>query len=53
MLHDNINISGLMVHDQKFLEARLKKNSRDTNRVRSYDGGSSKGSLDIQDKLRF
>ena len=42
-----------MVHAQQVEEARVKKKSRDANRARSYDGGSSKGNLDIQDKPRF
>ena len=53
MLHDNMIISSLMVHDQKVEETRVKRKSRDANKARSYDGGSSKGTLDIQDKQRF
>ena len=34
-------------------ETRAKRKSRDAKRARSFDGGSSKGRLDIQDKTRF
>ena len=40
MVHDNINISCLMVHYQQVEEARVKKKSRNANRARSYDGVS-------------
>ncbi|TMX02592.1 hypothetical protein EJD97_020914 [Solanum chilense] len=53
MLHGNINISHLMVHAQQLEETRAKRRSKDTKRERSFDGGSSKGRLDIQDKPRF
>ena len=53
MLHDNINISCFMVHSQLVEEERVKRKSRDANRANSFDGGSSKGRLDIQDKHRF
>ncbi|XP_069150301.1 uncharacterized protein [Solanum lycopersicum] len=48
-----MNISHLMVHAQQVEEASVKKKSRDANRGRSYDSGSPKGRLDIQDKPRF
>ncbi|XP_069145457.1 uncharacterized protein [Solanum lycopersicum] len=53
MLHDNMNISRLMIHAQQEEETRVKRNSRDARRERSFDGGSSKGKIDIQDKRRF
>ena len=53
MLHDNMNISCLIVHDQQAKELRSKRKSRDAQRVRSFDGGASRGRLDIQDKPRF
>ena len=34
-------------------EARDKRKTRDAKRARSFDGGSSKGRLDIQDKRMF
>ena len=53
MLHDNMNIFHLMVHAQQVEETRVKRKSRDTKRARSFEGGSSKGRLDIQDYPRF
>ena len=53
MIHDNLNISHLIVHAKQVEEARVEKMSRDANRARSYDCGSSKGNLDIQDKPWF
>ena len=53
MLHDNMNICRLMVHARRVEEARAKRKSRDANISRSFNGGSSKNSLEIQDKPRF
>ena len=53
MLHDNMNISRLMVHGRKVKEARAKRKSRDAKRTRSYNGGFSRNRLEIQDKPRF
>ena len=53
LLHDNMNISHLMVHARRDEEARAKRKSRDAKRERSYDGGCSKNVLQIQDKPRF
>ena len=53
MLHDNINISHLMVHAKHMEEERSKRKSRDAKRARSFDGGSSMNRLEIQDKPRF
>ena len=53
MLHNNMNISHLMVHDQQVEEARAKRKSKKAKRERSLDGGVSKGRLNIQDKPRF
>ena len=53
MLHDNMNISRLMVYAIRVEEARLKRKSRDTKRARTFDGDSSKNRLEIQDKPRF
>ena len=46
MLHDNMNISHLMVHAKHVEEARAE-------RARSFDGGSSKNRVEIQDKPIF
>ena len=42
-----------MVHTQQMKETRVKRNSRDAKRARSFAGGSSKGKLDIKYKPRF
>ena len=48
-----MNISLLMVHDQQVEESRFKRKSQDDKRGGPFEGGSSKGRLDIQDKPRF
>ncbi|XP_069148214.1 uncharacterized protein [Solanum lycopersicum] len=53
MLNDNMSISRLMVHARRVDEARDKRKSRDGKREKSFDGGSSKNRLEIQDKPRF
>ena len=53
MLHDNMNISHLMVYARRVEEARAKRKSRDAKRERSYDGCSSKNKLEIKDKPRL
>ena len=39
MLHENMNISRLMVYARSVEEARAKQKSRDAKRARSFDGG--------------
>ena len=53
MLHDNMDISRLMVNSQQFEESRLNRKIRDARKTRSYEGGAFKGKLDIQDKSKF
>ncbi|XP_069146219.1 uncharacterized protein [Solanum lycopersicum] len=53
MLHDNMNISRLTVHAKHVEEAKSKRKSRDAKRERTFDRGSSKNRLEIQDKPRF
>ncbi|WP_353804798.1 hypothetical protein, partial [Acinetobacter baumannii] len=53
MLHVNMNISRLMVHAEQVEESRIRRKNREAKKERSYEGGSSKGRLDIQDKPRF
>ena len=43
MLHDNMNISHLMVHAQQVEYSRLKRKNTKAKRVKSYDGRSSRG----------
>ena len=42
-----------MVYAKRVEEARTKIKSRDSKRDRSFDGGSSKNSLEIQDNPKF
>ena len=53
MLHYKMNIFRLMVHVNHVEEARARRKSRYAKRARSFDGGSSKNRLEIQDKPRF
>ena len=53
LLHDNRNLSHHMVHDLQVAECRLRRKKREAKRVKSYNGGSSKGSLEIQGTPRF
>ena len=41
MLHENMNISCLMVHAQEMEEARFKRKIWHAKRARSFDGGST------------
>ena len=41
MLHDNMKIYRLLVHEIRVEKARSKPNSRDAKRPRSFDGGYS------------
>ena len=47
MIHDNMNISHLMVHSQQVEGTRVKRKSRDSHRERPFDSGSSRDMLDI------
>ena len=53
MLHENMNISHIIVHAQQVEESRLRRKNREDKRAKSFETGSSKGRLEIQDKLRF
>ena len=53
MLHENMNISPLMVYIRRVEDARAKQKSREAKRERSSDGGSSKNKLEIQDKTKI
>ena len=51
MLHDNINISRLVVHAKQVEESRLKRKNRYFKSVRPYEGGNSKGSWTFKTNL--
>ena len=53
MLHDNMNIYRLIVHAHYLEEAKDRRKSKDAKRARSFDGGSSKGRLEIKDNRWF
>ena len=53
MIHDNFNISLLMVHAEHVEEASARRKNNDAKRARSFDGGSSKNRLEIQDNPKF
>ena len=42
-----------MVHDRQMEETRDRRKNKDAKRARSFDGGFSKGKLEIQDKPKF
>ena len=48
-----MNIARLMVHAQQVEDARSNRNSRDAKRARSFDSGSLKNRVDIEDNPRF
>ena len=45
MIYHNMNIYCLMVHAQQVEERRVSMNSREAHWAKSFDDGSSKGSL--------
>ena len=53
ILHEHMNICSLMVHAQQVEQKRDKRKSSDAKNSTSFDGGSSKGRLDIKEKPRF
>nr|XP_010319985.1 uncharacterized protein LOC104647105 [Solanum lycopersicum] len=53
MLHENMNISRLMVNARRVEESRSKTTSRDAKRVISFDCGAINNMLEIQYKPRF
>ena len=53
MLHDNKNISHLMVYARTVEDAKDNRKSIDAKRDRSFVGGSSKNRIEIQDNPNF
>ena len=52
MLHDNMNISHLIIHDLQVEESRLRRKNREVKRDTSFEI-YLKGRLEIQDKPKF
>lgn len=52
MLHNNMDISCLMVYAQYVKENRLRRKSGEVKRTSSNDGCSSKGKFEIKDRKR-
>ena len=48
-----MGLSSFMVHAQHVLETRLERKNRMFKRAKSYEGGTYKGRVEIQDKPRF
>ena len=53
MVHENIDLSRLMVHAQQVEESHLRKMNREAKRAESFESYSSKSRLDVQDKSMF
>ena len=53
MIHNNINISNLIVHARRVKESRTKRKDRHSKRERVLEGGATKNRIEIQDKPKF
>ena len=53
MLHDNMDLSMLMVHAQQVEESHLRKKNKKSKKASSFESGSSKSRIDIKDKPKF
>ena len=53
VLHDNMKISRLFVYNRRAVKEWDTRKSRYARRERSFDGGSSKNRLEIQDNPKF
>ena len=53
ILHDNMDMSNFMVHTQQVYKTSLVRKNTDIKREDTYEGGTSKGMLEIQDNPMF
>ena len=53
IIHDNMDLSRLIFHSQQIKESHLRKINRESKKARSFEGGSSKNRLDMQDKTKL
>lgn len=53
MLHDNMDLSRLMVHAQQVNQSRLRTINREAKKERSSECDCRKSRIDIQDKTKF
>ncbi|TMX03309.1 hypothetical protein EJD97_017135 [Solanum chilense] len=53
ILHDNMDISRLMLHAHQVEETRLKRKNKEYKMTKAYEGGISKGRLEIEYNPRF
>ena len=50
MLHDNMDLSRLMVHAQQVEDTSLRKRNIEAKKPKSFESTSYKSKLDVQDK---
>ena len=53
MIHDNMDLSSLIVHAQQVEESRIGNMNREAKGAKLFESGSSKSKLDVQDKPKF
>ena len=53
MIHDNMDLSSLIVHAQQVEESRIGNMNREAKGAKLFESGSSKSRLDVQDKPKL
>ena len=53
ILHDNMDLSRLMVHAHHVEDSRLRKRNREAKRAKSFESSSSKSRIDVQDNPKY
>ena len=53
MIHDNMELSRLIVHSPQVEDSCLRKKNREAKKAWSVESGSSKNMFDLQDKPKF